>query len=69
MKGWKPIDYIVMLFSVAIVMLLMGVLADIVFTNNELSETASKRFNVVVTSMISIISMYVGAQIQKNREQ
>jgi hypothetical protein len=68
MKGWQPIDYMVGLMVVAVVIFLTMIMGEVVFDDKELSDSGAKRMNTVVISILSIISMYVGAQIQKGKE-
>ena len=68
MKNWTPLDIIVIMFTGAIVFILLIVLGNVVVTDTPLNDTAAKRINILIASIVSIISMYVGAQIQKNKD-
>jgi hypothetical protein len=64
---WQPIDYIVGILVVTLMVLLLGIMGEVIFDDRAMSETAAKRVNVIINSMVAIISMYVGAQIQKGK--
>jgi hypothetical protein len=57
------------LLVVAVVVFLTMIVGEVVFDDKELSDSGAKRMNTVVVSVLSIISMYVGAQIQKGRDK
>ena len=44
-------------------------MSEVVFDDRALTDASSKRVTALLTSIISIIAMYVGAQIQKNRDK
>lgn len=60
-----------------VMLMLTGTVCAVVFlvsvapfiTGKELSETKAKMMAGIVGSMISIVSMYVGAKIQQNRDK
>jgi len=53
--------------TVCVIVLLVAV--SPLITGRELTETKAKMMAVIVGSMISIISMYVGAKIQQHRDK
>ena len=67
--NWQPIDYIISLLVLAIVIILIMTMSEVVFDDRALTDASSKRVTALLTSIISIIAMYVGAQIQKNRDK
>jgi len=69
MNRWKPLDYMIGLLVVTLMILLLMIMAEVVFDDREMTETGAKRINVIINSMVAIISMYVGAQIQKSKDE
>jgi hypothetical protein len=69
MKGWQPIDYMVGLLVVTLMIMLLFIMGEVVFDDRDMTETGAKRVNVIINSMVAIISMYVGAQIQKGKDK
>ena len=78
MKNWTPVDHIdlIMVITVAILVLfsalILPLLINFYFDGEKLilmrSETVKLIFGVV-TSFVSIISMYIGAKIQKRKDE
>ena len=66
MNKWRPVDLMVMLMVISIFVFMMGVLYRAVFTEVLMSEAKAKITATFVASIISIVSMYVGAAIQRN---
>ena len=65
MKSWKAVDWIVFLFALTIcVSLGMAVLSPLI-REEEMSETKGKIVGGLFTSIISIVSMYVGGYLDK----
>jgi hypothetical protein len=69
MKGWQPIDYMVGLLVVTLMVLLLMIMGEMVFDDRNIGDAGAKRINVIINSMVAIISMYVGAQIQKGKDK
>jgi hypothetical protein len=67
MKGWQPIDYMVGLLVIAMVVMLLMTVVHMLFGSDPADDASAKRVNVIINSVVAIISMYIGAQIQKNR--
>ena len=67
MNGWKPLDYIVGILVITLMVLLLMIMSEVVFDDRAMTETGAKRVNVIINSMVAIIAMYVGAQIQKSK--
>ena len=78
MKNWSPVDHIIliMVISVSGLVLFTATILPLVinfyFADKEYilmrSETVKLIFGVV-TSFVSIISMYIGAKIQKRKDE
>ena len=66
---WRPVDYIAVLFSVVIATALLMVGTATLFLGAPLSDARARLVEIVISAVLSIISMYVGAQIQKKRDQ
>lgn len=68
MNDWKPLDYMMGILVVTVVVILLMVMASVVFDDTVLTEKGATRVNIIINSIVAIISMYVGAQIQKERD-
>ena len=68
MNNWKPLDYMIGILVIAVVVILLMVMASVVFDDLVLTEKGATRVNAIINSIVAIISMYVGAMIQKGRD-
>ncbi len=68
MRHWNPVDIIIGIFAITIAIFLISAVYDVVFENTPLSETGAKRITAIVTSIVSIIALYVGSKLN-NREK
>jgi hypothetical protein len=71
-SDWKPVDWIACCFTVVLgVILVIGSISVIVRGDgaNAGDEQKMKIMAGIISSVISIVSMYVGASIQKRRDQ
>ena len=66
---WRPVDYIAITFSAVIAIALLMVGIGTLFLGAPLTDHRARLVEIVVSAVLSIISMYVGAQIQKKRDQ
>ena len=69
MDKWKPTDYIAVILTFVISFLLVLAVVSPVFTGRPLSDLAIKMISGVVGSIVSIVSMYVGANIHKYKDK
>lgn len=69
MKNWRPVDHIVLIITLTVSTLLITglVLSQIEDSKMLRSETVKLLFGTV-SSFIAIISMYIGAKVQRNRD-
>ena len=66
---WKPVDWIACCFTVVLgIILVVGSISVIVRGGDEADEQRLKIMAGIISSVISIVSMYVGASIQKRRD-
>ena len=63
------VDKIMLMLTGTVCLVVIAVSFIPIITGNQLSETKAKMMAVIVTSMISIISMYIGAKIQQNKDK
>ena len=67
-NDWKPVDWIACAFTVVLgVILVIGSFS--VLVSGEADEQKTKVMAGIISSVVSIVSMYVGASIQKRRDQ
>jgi len=67
-SDWKPVDWIACCFTVVLgVILVLGSISVIV-QGEQADEQKLKIMAGIISSVISIVSMYVGASIQKRRD-
>ena len=66
---WLPIDWIVILLTLVISAVLIISIYDVIVDGQVVSDSRSKRITTLITSVIAIIAMYVGAQIQKGNDK
>lgn len=65
MKNWQPHDIIILILTVTISILLMIVIIKPFITNNVMQPDSAKLLSAIITSIIAIISIYVGSKIKK----
>ena len=69
MKGWSPSDVIMLILASTVSIVLLSIFAELAFTGAPISDHGAKLVAGLVTSIISIISMYIGARIQKDKDK
>jgi len=62
-KDWKPVDTIVAGLAIGVMVVLILPLINIFIKGNELSDAKTKILIGLVSSIVSIISLYVGSKI------
>jgi hypothetical protein len=68
MKNWSAVDIIILiLVTIISLVLLLSVLLPFI-SGMPASDSTAKLIAGLIASIISIISMYVGAKIQKNKK-
>jgi len=68
MKNWRPVDFMVAAITVAVCFTVVGSAAMPLLDFRSIDVAKSKLLSGVVGSMVSIISLYVGASIQEKRK-
>jgi len=68
MENWSPSDIIMLILSATISIILITIFVELAFTDIPMSDTGAKIVGGLIASIISIISMYIGAKIQKNKD-
>ena len=63
MKEWHPVDIIVAGLAIGVMVVLILPLINIFLGGEELSDTKTKILIGLVSSIASIISLYVGSKI------
>lgn len=66
MKAWRPIDFIISILTITICVILVLTIVDMMINMKTLTEAGSKMVTAIITSILSILSMYAGAMIQRN---
>ena len=78
MKNWKPVDHIVLILTITVSVLIIfsaiivPLLVNFYFEKNNIIHVKAETVKLIfgaVTSFISIISMYIGAKIQKMKNE
>ena len=62
-KDWKPVDMIVAGLAIGVMVVLILPLINMFIHGSELSDTKTKMIIGLVSSIASIISLYVGSKI------
>jgi len=68
-KNWKPLDLVVVAITITICGTVGLIVLKPLVTGVELSDDKAKLMATVIASLISIISMYVGAKLQANKDR
>ena len=69
MNNWQPVDYMILLLVVTVCVFFGAMIYNSVIQHAQLSEAKSKAFAAFLSSVVAIISMYVGAAIQKSKNK
>ena len=67
--GWKPEDYIVAALAILIISGMFVRLYGVVFMGQPLSGDTARITENILSGVMAIISMYIGARIQKHRDK
>ena len=68
MKNWSPSDIVMLVLSSTVAIVLISIFIETAFRNEPMSENNAELVAGLIASIISIISMYIGAKIQKNKD-
>lgn len=68
MKHWKPCDYVVAFLALIVCIITTGAIVGVLIRGQAMSETQADIMASITSAIISIVSMYVGASIQKTRD-
>ena len=66
---WGPVDVMVAALTMTICAILVVTVLNQMVTGEEATEAKQKMITGLITSTISIVSMYVGAQLQKRNDK
>ena len=69
MKNWKPVDVIVLILACILGFSLVFAMIKPLITTASLSPDSLKLIAGLLASMLTIVSIYVGGKIQKNKEE
>ena len=64
---WKPYDIIILILTITLSVILISIFIELALTDIAMTDTNAKIVGGILGSVISIISMYIGAQIQKRK--
>ncbi len=67
--SWKPEDYIVAALAILIIVLLLFRMYGVVLLNVPVTADAARVVEGLLNGVMAIISMYIGAKIQKHRDK
>ena len=69
-KGsWSPVDYIVGFLAVVVCFITFGAIMGVLLRGQPMTTEQSDIMESITTAIISIVSMYVGASIQKHKDR
>ena len=67
--NWRPVDVVVALVALAVSASMLMSAFSISILKSELTEIRSELLKVAVGGAISIISMYIGAEVQRRKDK
>jgi len=68
MTNWKPVDWVIVLLTLTIVSFIV-MIEYMLLVKDPVSEHGSKLITGLITSITSMISMFIGAKIQERRDK
>ena len=68
MENWRPVDYVVAFLALVVCIITTGAILSATMHSEPMTKAEEEILASLTASMISIISMYVGASIQKARD-
>lgn len=66
MKDWQPVDVIILILVILISIILLLAITTPMLNLHGMKDNTSKLLAGVLGSIISVISMYIGAKIKNN---
>lgn len=69
MKDWKPLDWIICIITASICMTILLGISRAILTGDPLSQPRLELLVGIISSLVSIVSMYVGATIQRRADR
>jgi len=69
MGQWEPVDYIVAVLSVSIAVILIESVTITILTDRVLTPAKTEILSGIVGSVVSVISVYVGACLRNRGER
>ena len=68
-RKWEAVDYIVAMLALAVSVITVGAVVGVLVRNQPMHERQAEIMSTVISAIISIVSMYVGAAIQKHKDK
>lgn len=68
-RKWEAVDYIVAMLALSVSIVTVGAVVGVVVRNQTMGEHEQEIMATVISAIISIVSMYVGASIQKHKDK
>ena len=65
-KDYDPKDYIILIITVTISVILFIIFVDVIINKVKIDGENSNLISHVVTSLVAIISIYIGHSLSKN---
>jgi len=63
-KNWKPVDYIIAFIAIVVgLFIILSLIGQVVF-NQPMSEMKARLISSIVTSLVSVLSLYVGNRLK-----
>lgn len=66
---WRPMDIIILLLTLTLCVVVGFTVVIPLMFQADISETKSKMISATVGSMVSIVSLYIGAKIQEHKDK
>ena len=66
---WNPVDYVVSLLALVVGVLTVSVVIGVIVKDKGMTPEQADHMDAITSAIISIVSMYVGASIQKHKDR
>ena len=66
---WKPEDYIIAALALCIIIGMLTLLSAVIFMGKQLNPDQQRIMENMLSAIMTLVGMYVGAKIQKHRDK
>jgi len=67
-NNWEPADVIILILTAVVVFFLISALINVILTGTPHNAEKSKTVSHIISSILSIVSLYIGFKLKKNGE-